>query len=39
MQSFTIEEFKEIHQAWKERGLSDRDYCARLSYNFWHLSL
>lgn len=28
MQSFTIEEFKKIHQAWKESGLSVRDYCA-----------
>ena len=28
MQNFTIEEFKKIHQAWKESGLSVRDYCA-----------
>ena len=28
MQSFTIEEFKKIHQAWKKSGLSVRDYCA-----------
>lgn len=28
MQSFTIEEFKKIHQAWEESGLSVRDYCA-----------
>lgn len=28
MQSFTIEEFKKILQAWKESGLSVRDYCA-----------
>lgn len=28
MQSFTIEEFKKIHQAWKESGLGVRDYCA-----------
>ncbi len=28
MQSFTIEEFKKIHQTWKESGLSVRDYCA-----------
>ena len=25
MQSFTIEEFKKIHQAWRESGLSVRD--------------
>ena len=30
MQSFTIEEFKKIHQTWKESGLSVRDYCAIL---------
>lgn len=28
MQSFTLEEFKKIHQEWKESGLSIRDYCA-----------
>ena len=28
MQSLTIEEFKKIHQAWKESGLCVRDYCA-----------
>ena len=28
MQSFTLEEFKKIHQEWKESGLSVRDYCA-----------
>ena len=28
MQSFTIEEFKKIHQTWKESGFSVRDYCA-----------
>lgn len=32
MQSFTIEEFKKIHQAWKESGLSVRDYCASEKY-------
>ncbi len=28
MQSFTLEEFKKVHQEWKESGLSIRDYCA-----------
>lgn len=33
MQSFTIEEFKKIHQTWKESGLSVRDYCANTGSN------
>ena len=28
MQSFTLEDFKKIHQEWKVSGLSIRDYCA-----------
>lgn len=28
MQSFTLEEFKKIHQEWKDSGLSVRDYCS-----------
>lgn len=30
MQSFTIEEFKKIHQVWKESGLCVRDYYANI---------
>ncbi len=39
MQSFTIEEFKKIHQAWKESGLSVRDYCTNtgIKDNLWKL--
>lgn len=32
MQGFTIEEFKKIHQAWKECGLNVRDYCANTGF-------